>query len=130
MKAHRWLALWALVFTVACGGSAGTAGAGARPSQYLITADEIQAQHFANAYDLINALRPNWLRSRSASFGGSGQAGVMIYLDGSRLGFADVLRQIAAGHIQSAGFLNGTEATTRYGTNHASGAILITSKQQ
>ena len=129
MRAHRYLALWALVFALACAGSTG-AGPEARPSQDLITAEEIQAQHFANAYDLINALRPNWLRSRSASFGASGQVGVMIYVDGNRLGSADYLRQIAAGQIESARYLNGPEATTRYGTNHASGAILITSKRQ
>lgn len=130
MKAHRYLVLSALVLTVACGGPTGTAGAGPRPSQDLITADEIQAQHFANMYDLIGALRPNWLRSRTASFGASGQVGVMIYLDGNRLGAADYLRQIAAGGIESARFLSGPDATSRYGTNHASGAILITSKQR
>ena len=129
MRVRRYLVLSALVLIVACGGSTGTAGGGARPSQDLITADEIQAQHFANTYDLINALRPNWLRPRSASFGSSGQAGVMVYVDGNRLGSANYLRQIAAGQIQSARYLSGPEATTRYGTNHASGAILITSKQ-
>jgi hypothetical protein len=130
MKACRWLALCALVFGWACSGSTGTAGGGARPSQNLIMADEIQAQHFANAYEVINALRPSWLRSRSPTFGASGRSGVMIYLDNNRLGSVEYLRQIAAGQIELARFLPPTEATSRYGTNHADGAIVITSIQR
>ncbi|NJD11956.1 MAG: hypothetical protein FIB01_16440 [Gemmatimonadetes bacterium] len=127
LRAGSLIAVLALVS--ACGGSGGAGGA-PRPSQDQITAAEIQQQHFSNTYDLISALRPSWLRSRSPTFGTSGQIGVVVYLDGNRLGSADYLRQIAVGQIESARYLNGAEATSRYGTNHASGAILVTSRKQ
>jgi hypothetical protein len=132
MKLSRYLVLWALLLCAA--GCAGKAGAGVqadRPSQYLITAEEILQQHFRTAFDLINALRPTWLQGRAQSFSrGSQQSGPVVYLDNQRLGTADNLRQIAAGQIESIRFLTATEATSRYGSNHANGAILVATLRQ
>lgn len=117
-----------LLLVLACSGATSAGGSQSGSSQNLITAADIEQQHFANAHEVISALRPHWIQSRSPSFGASGRLGVMVYLDNNRLGGPEFLRQVAAGQIESARYLSATEATARYGTNHADGAILIMSK--
>lgn len=130
MREFRYPLLAAVALTVACAGAGTTTSASPRSSQYLIGTAEIQTQHFSNAYDLVNALRPSWLQSRAASFGtGNASVGVMVYLDENRLGGPEYLKQISLGALESLKYMSATEATTRYGTNHAGGAIIVTSKR-
>jgi hypothetical protein len=50
------------------------------------------------------------------------------YLNGSPLGDVNSLRSIQATSVKEVKFLNASDATTQFGTNHDSGAILVTSK--
>jgi hypothetical protein len=130
MRTRRFLTLPVLLLVFAACGRGAPAGA-PRPSSNLILADEIQQQHhFRNAYEVVNSLRPHWLQARSQGFGSSARLGVMIYLDNNRLGGQESLRQIVTSSIQSMQYLSAPEATSRYGTNHAAGAILVTTVQQ
>ena len=55
----------------------------------------------------------------------SAQEYVKVYLDDSLLGAPDQLRQITARSIASIRFLDGNEATTRWGLDHGHGAIVV-----
>jgi hypothetical protein len=95
----------------------------------VITHEAIQSlgATYADAYQVVSRLRPNWVRSRGVSSFTNLEAGFpMVYLDGSRFGAVESLRDIRADQVQSIRFLNPTDATTRYGTGHAGGAILVT----
>ncbi len=59
---------------------------------------------------------------------GMGQSEIVVYLDGNRLGGVDELRGIGANTISSIVYLDAPSATIRYGTGHAQGAIVITTK--
>lgn len=128
MRVAGYLLVAALAWAGAgCAGKTGGDGT-ARRDANLITYDEVTETHFTNAYELINALRPNWLQVRSQSIGGRSAGLPVIYVDGSRMGTVEFLRQIPAGQVQTAQFLRAPEATSRYGSNHTGGAILIVSR--
>jgi hypothetical protein len=81
------------------------------------------------AYDLVQRLRPQFLRGRGVSTGANGQAtGPVIYLDNVLFGPTDALRQIRAENVKEIRYLNASDATTRWGTNHDSGVIMVTSR--
>jgi hypothetical protein len=83
-----------------------------------------------NAFDAIRQLRPQWLRSSrgqsSVSASSEQRRGVRVYVDGILLGGAGDLRTLDVRAIHAARFLDSREATTRFGTNHAEGAIVVT----
>ena len=79
------------------------------------------------ALDAVRALRSQWLRPRpSGSIRNRQPVPVAVYVDGVYRGGTDVLTQIQANAVAEIRWLSGTEATTRFGTNHESGAILVT----
>lgn len=99
----------------------------------LITRDEIVAvmADNDNAYDVIKRLRPAFLRTRGVStMGGSSEPALVVYLDMMRVSGRSTtqLRAISAAQIRSIEYLNGIDATTRFGTDHGAGAILISTR--
>jgi hypothetical protein len=110
-----------LVGAASCGASTGRPLASGSAA---ITAEEIGGTH-SDAYALVQALRPQWLRVRGASSvrGGSGQ--VQVYLDGSHMGGVSFLRQIATQSVGRIEYMDGLEATQRWGLDHGSGAIVV-----
>jgi hypothetical protein len=109
----------------------------------VITTEEIDAARSTlTMYELVRDLRPRWLQGRGVQSLGSpvpvghdrmsttnAPVGVVIYLDGTRLGGLEFLRQIMASGIREATFLGGTEAAARYGVDHSAGAILLTTRR-
>ncbi len=100
-----------------------------RRSRNLITAEEIAKASAADAYDLIRELRPAWFSSRGVVSGDAYAGGIVIYLDGIKQNSVDDLKAIAVERIKEARFYSASDATTRFGTGHPSGAIEITSKR-
>lgn len=140
------LALGSLV-TCASGGSkpgsppataaANTATAARRGTSNLITQAEIEGAHLETIYDVIERLRPNMMRTRGqmgrvsgASGGSSGaeMSTIKVYLNGTMIGDISMLRGIQAASVKQVQFFNSSDATTRFGTGHDAGAILVTSK--
>jgi hypothetical protein len=127
-----------------CSGRSPETGPGNQRQANLLTTEEIrQAQPGQNAFDAIRALRPNWLQPRGAQTLGSpvqteqpgvrgmtrGEVPIMVYVDGTRAGTTDILRQILASDVLRMQFLGGTEAAARFGTDHSRGAILVTTRR-
>jgi hypothetical protein len=132
MKRGHSLVLAVLLLALVGCASAPAAGgeAPARRQTNLITLEEIQ-QHAqaSDAFEVIRALRPNWLRTRGQQSLSDPTAGqVVVYLDGTRAGGPGFLRQIAVQNMQSAQYLNAGEATSRFGTGHTGGVILIVTR--
>ena len=92
-----------------------------------ITTTEIQATIASNAYEVIQKLRPIWLRQRGAvTF--NRPTPRAVYVDNMRLGGLETLRQISPASIGRISFLDSQDATQRFGTGHVNGAILIFSR--
>jgi hypothetical protein len=87
----------------------------------------MDASGHADALSLVQSLRPLWLRVRGAS-SPAGRETVKVYLDGSLLGSAEALRQISTHSIGSLRFMDGLEATQRYGLDHGAGAIVVSTQ--
>lgn len=110
------------VIVVAC--SSGPRQRSTARQQRVITMEEINAVRYSTAFEVVEALRPQWLRTRgTTSF--RARESVKVYLDDSLLGEPPQLRQIMARSISSIRFLDGNEATTRWGLDHGHGAIVV-----
>jgi hypothetical protein len=138
-----------LIALLIIAGCASTAEPGAPQSaQGTITLEEIEGSGAANAYDLVQARRPAWLRMRGTqSFhesargtgGGAGsgatvnavagQTPILVYLGSARLGGPEALRQIDLRTIGSIEHLQRAAADYRFGPGHLHGAIVLTPRQ-
>lgn len=97
-------------------------------SRNLVEYEEIQAARTPGwtAWDLISQVRPQFLRSRGAmSLRDAVHITAVVYLDNILYGDLEVLKTIASEPICRIEFINAADATTRFGTDHAGGAILI-----
>jgi hypothetical protein len=117
-------------------GCASTSAATGQKNQNVITSEEIAGQSSAaTAYDVIQRLRPNFLRTRGAVHGSpSGttnnleQVDLVVYLNETRLGGTDELRQIPTTEIREIRYYSASDATTKWGTGHSAGAIQVFSR--
>ena len=105
-----------------------------------ITAEEIEHSGMnGNVYDLVYALRRNWLNFRGfdtlaegprsvgdADAGADvGEPNLIIYLDNARLGTTSQLRSLPVAGVIGVRYYNGAEATYRWGAGHQHGAIQV-----
>ena len=114
--------------TAALACSSATQGGARTPStsRRMLLADEIQAVPATSAYEAVSRLRPEWLRRRGQVSIRDPRAGeVVVYLDGVRFGGPGSLRNIRAESILQMDYLDASDATTRFGTGHGGGAILV-----
>jgi hypothetical protein len=51
-----------------------------------------------------------------------------VYLDGVRVGHVEELRRMRVDVIARMEYMSPSDATNRFGTNHDSGAILVTTR--
>lgn len=131
MKARRrWLiglivpGVW---WTVA-GGCVKQGGTGARyRGSDVITAEEARETSANDAYDVVQLLRPMWLRARAApSLTNAAGGYARIYVDNVPLaGGTRELRTVPAGDIREIHYISPADATTRFGTGHAGGVIMV-----
>ena len=98
----------------------------------VIVVEEIDAirTEVSTARDLIQRLRPGFLRSRGASsFGnaanGSPTPSTQVVVDGAPRGGLSALTQIPAMSVREIRYLNAADATIQYGTGYDAGAILV-----
>ena len=128
---YRILIVLSLILVSACGKGPGpTDGMGIR-NRSILTADEIDLEKAAawTAYDVIARLRPEFFRSRGASSLQSiAPATAVVYVDEMRFGELDALKSMSAHQIFRVQYINAADATTRFGTDHLGGAILITTR--
>lgn len=122
-----------LIASMACAAT----GAGPRVSESSrdnVTSMEIANTPAASAFDLVNRLRPQWLRPGGPSSMGGGTLSTpvtLVYLDGNKLGSIEVLRSISASGIKSMSWISATRAAvvlTDVGNDAIAGAISLKTK--
>ncbi|HUE77825.1 MAG TPA: hypothetical protein VMM83_07785 [Longimicrobiales bacterium] len=125
MRSTRRLLLLATLLTpIAC---AARTDADASERFDLITQAEMQKYgRYSNLYDVIEVLRPRWLRPQGGGDTFMGAEGrVQIHMDGVRLGGVSVLHSFSPVGVTSISWLRPLEASSRYGFDHSHGAIII-----
>jgi hypothetical protein len=92
----------------------------------LLTGDQLRETNVGNVYDALRRLRPQWLRSRgSASIVSPESTEAVVYVSGIRRGEPRTLQNVSLDQVQRVEFIDARDATTRFGTGHAGGAILV-----
>ena len=126
------LAVGAMMFSALVAGCGAASGPPKSTSPFgnknLITYEEIKAAKTpgGNAWDLLAQIRPSFLRTRGAtSLQDLTPVQAVVYLDGVRYGKLESLRTLNIDEIREIEFISAGDATTRYGTDHLGGAILI-----
>ena len=94
----------------------------------LITAEEMRAAGYTDAFRAVQSLRPQWLRIRGPTSFSQPEVVIKVYLDGSLMGGPEQLQQITISSISSIRFLDANEATQRWGFDHVNGAILVSTR--
>ena len=90
----------------------------------LLVQDQFAGRGFHSAYDVVEAMRSNWLTSRGPnSFQTSTE--VQVYLDGVRMGGVETLRTIDVRPVTYIRYFDGIAATARWGLDHGAGAIYV-----
>jgi hypothetical protein len=104
----------------------------------VITHGELQTlTGVQTAYDAIQRLRPTFFNVRrsqtkqagpaeASNFRVSDAPPMQLYVNGARVGGVDYLRGIPMAALWEVRKLNGTDASLRYGADHETGAILVT----
>jgi outer membrane receptor protein involved in Fe transport len=111
-----------------CASSGGQEGPARRRD--TITTEEIAGLQVTSGYEVVQQLRPEYLRTRGVqSMQSASTQMAVVYVDGVRQGGPDALRQIPRESIQEIRYLNGSDATTQYGTGHGGGAILVRTRR-
>ena len=134
MKKFALLPLFSVVLVLILCSCATSGSTGSRGSGNKLTADEIAEVSALTAYGVVEYARPQWLRPRrlragaTPAMGGSDRAGPVVYLDGVRVGTLEELRRLRADAVAEMEYLSPSDATNRFGTNHDTGAILVTTR--
>lgn len=111
-----------------------------------ILRSEIEEAGSANAFDLVQTLRRNWLHERGthsmrettvaqADDNGVrvvrvGDPTIVVYLNDAFLGYVDQLREIPAVTVHAVRYFDATSATQRWGAGHTHGAIQVLTQEQ
>lgn len=127
---NETVVLYIALAVVGATGSMGCTTTGASRSaeggRHHLTAEQVRAaaERYHTAYEIIESLRPLWLRKRGQS-SIMNETEIAVYVDGTRYGTPEDLRSITAIAVDSMRFLPPSEATNRYGTGHVHGIIMV-----
>lgn len=119
--AHLRAAIVALVLLTGqgCAGAADTEEATPRGSRDRIAAEELATLQQLSALEVVERLRPAWLRIRAGSR-------PRVVLNGTPMeGGTEALANFRVGEIRELRYLSPSDATMRFGTGFPAGAILV-----
>jgi hypothetical protein len=125
MRFYRLAALTVMLgAAAACASSTQGPRSSGRRDARVLGAEEIRTSSASNLYDVIRSQRPEWLIKRGqTSINLEGD--IVVYVDNVALGGPESLKSIDVQSVQSARFLNASEAQMRYGVGHMHGAIVV-----
>ena len=94
----------------------------------LLSEEEVRGSTATTVYELLQALRPQWLRVRGDNAHGDVNVetvGIRVYVERGFVGGIDALRQISTAEVTSVEFLDAATATYRLGQGNPLGAIVV-----
>ena len=124
MSATRALPLMSLLF-LGCASAGAVMGPGeVNPDSRIVSGHELIATRESDLFEAIQVSRPAFLQGHDAR-----RQAPALYVDGIALTELDALHTIALSDVLDVMFLSGPDATTRYGTGHVGGALLIRTRR-
>ena len=127
------LVVAALIWLGACASSGQSGGAGR--SRDLITSEELMEVPYNTVFEAVRALRPRWLQARNvaslvAPRPSQARHSARVYVDGHFRGELNELSRLVPHEVAEIRFMSASDATTRFGTNHIAGAIVVTTRRR
>jgi len=124
------LVLMAMVAVTACASAGGSGGGtGTYRDPILITEHEIDASMESNGFDVVQKLRPMFLKTRGRStINAGGSEYASVFVDGVYYGELASLRNLVSNQIHEIRYLNGPESAGKYGIRYGQGAIDVRMK--
>ncbi len=115
-----------MVLLSGCASGGGGSGGRRRGGSGVLTEEDLAPYPQESLHDTIRRARASWLRRR----GGSERVEVVqVYVDGARLGDISTLQSIRTSEVARVEYMNGGDATTRFGTGHGGGVIQVTMRR-
>jgi hypothetical protein len=119
---RRWASIALLALSAAC--ASGGPHDQRRVDRNVLTREQMLEHRFTTAFDAVSSLRSNWLITKGTdSF--QNPSAVWVYVDSNKLGGVESLRQIVPGNVVTIRYYDGIAATARWGIDHGSGVILV-----
>jgi outer membrane receptor protein involved in Fe transport len=94
----------------------------------VITPEEIAATNMSNMEEVIQRLRPQYLRTRGRTSINLVSDQVAVYMDDVHMGSVSVLSQIGTNGVKRVEYVRGPDTGFKFGLNHQAGVIHIISK--
>jgi hypothetical protein len=126
LRRALFLVLFSAASAAGCA-SAASQGTSEPSSVNRLTRSQLASANSAdNVYDAIAKLRPEWLSSRGpTSVTDATPTSVSVYMNGSMLGKADYLKQVAILDVSEVRYWNSAQASARFGMGHPRGVVEI-----
>jgi hypothetical protein len=118
---RRWMAGVLLLALAACGPTAGAASPATGGSR-VISEAEIDGSNATNLLDLVQRLRPSWIQQRAVA---GGRGFPTVFMGSQALGSVDRLREVSTHNVREVRYLNGPEASSRFGAGVPYGVIQV-----
>jgi hypothetical protein len=125
----RKLYLIALAGSIACASS--STGIARQPTdRNVIYQTELESVGSTNLYELIEKVRPNFLRSRGpTSFSSTGDEYPVVFVDGRRYGDLASLKSLITSQVSEVRYYDASSAAAKFGMINAPGVIDVHIKQ-
>ena|SRR5687768_13151655 len=125
LRTIRLFVLGAVV--AACAGRRAADGGPERQSASgPITRAEMDAARYGSLYDIVLALRGQWLQGRGPSTITGRPTEIQVIVDEIRMGGVESLRAMQSDNVVSIAFVDPVAAAQRWGGSHAQGTIVVT----
>ncbi|HUF68895.1 MAG TPA: TonB-dependent receptor plug domain-containing protein [Longimicrobiales bacterium] len=132
MRIDRRLFIGGIVALVAGSGAAcasRTGGTTASAARNLVSQEELAETNARYVYQALERVRPSWLSSRGpagmSNVRETSEAVASVYINGSRMGDIEFLRQYAVRDAQEVRFYEPGEASARFGMGNPRGVIEV-----
>lgn len=136
MRPNSVLAALVMVITSACASGSSSGGQRMSTTRDVITQEEIAARaaDASTAFQIIQKLRPQMLTGRGYTMSTpndptADQMVPKVYVDNVMFGEMSSLNNVAATQVLEVRFISARDATTRWGTGHVGGVILVSTKR-
>lgn len=120
---RRFFGTAAVLGLTACASAGATSGP--RTSRDLLTSEQISSTKYTNLYDVIQALRANWMNDRGVESLTGPSSVVLVYFDDNKLGGVETLKAISPQQVEYIRHYDGVSASGRWGLDHGKGVIYV-----
>ena len=117
------LAIFTVASITACSMSSGSSSSSNRNR---ITGEQLATTNSSTVYEALEMLRPRWLNSRGpVSMTDSEEARANVYMNGTRVGDLEYLREVYVMDVEALRYWPPGEAGARFGMGNPRGVIEI-----